>query len=74
MKASQNQDILTLSGVRKSFGDAEIIRGVDLSLRAGERHALIGPNGAGKSTVFHLISGHYTLSGGTIVLLSLIHI
>ena len=68
MKASQNQDILTLSGVRKSFGDAEIIRGVDLSLRAGERHALIGPNGAGKSTVFHLISGHYTLSGGTIVL------
>ena len=61
-------DILTLRGVRKSFGDAEIIRGVDLSLHAGERHALIGPNGAGKSTVFHLISGHYTLTSGTVVL------
>ena len=61
-------DILTLRGVRNSFGDAEIIRGVDLSLHAGERHALIGPNGAGKSTVFHLISGHYTLTSGTVVL------
>ena len=61
-------DILTLRGVRKSFGDAEIIRGVNLSLYAGERHALIGPNGAGKSTVFHLISGHYTLTSGTVVL------
>ncbi|WP_198972235.1 ABC transporter ATP-binding protein [Xylophilus sp. ASV27] len=60
------QPILSLSGVRKSFGDAEIIRGVDLELRAGERHAVIGPNGAGKSTVFHLISGHYAPTGGRI--------
>lgn len=60
------QPILTLSGVRKSFGDAEIIRGVDLELRPGERHAVIGPNGAGKSTVFHLISGHYVPTDGRI--------
>jgi len=60
------QPILTLSSVRKAFGDVEIIRGVDLELRTGERHALIGPNGAGKSTVFHLISGHYVPSGGHI--------
>lgn len=65
---SQNamQSILTMSGVHKSFGDAQIIRGVDLELRAGERHAVIGPNGAGKSTVFHLISGHYVPTGGRI--------
>jgi branched-chain amino acid transport system ATP-binding protein len=60
------QTILTLSGVRKAFGETEIIRGVDLELRDGERHALIGPNGAGKSTVFHLISGHYAPNGGRI--------
>jgi branched-chain amino acid transport system ATP-binding protein len=51
------REILTLHGLHKSFGEAEIIRGVDLALREGERHAVIGPNGAGKSTLFHLISG-----------------
>ena len=60
------QPILTLSGVHKSFGETQIIRGVDLELRDGERHALIGPNGAGKSTVFHLISGHYVPTSGRI--------
>jgi len=60
--------ILSIRGLRKSFGAAEIIRGVDLDLRAGERHALIGPNGAGKSTLFHLISGNLRPSAGEIVL------
>jgi branched-chain amino acid transport system ATP-binding protein len=60
------QPILTLSGVHKAFGETQIIRGVDLELRDGERHALIGPNGAGKSTVFHLISGHYVPNNGRI--------
>jgi len=59
--------ILSIRGLRKSFGGAEIIRGVDLELRRAERHALIGPNGAGKSTVFHLISGHHSPSAGEIV-------
>ncbi len=60
--------ILTLRGLRKSFGEAEIIVGVDLDLERGERHALIGPNGAGKSTLFHLISGLLRPSAGAIVL------
>lgn len=60
--------VLSLRGVRKSFGDAQIIRGVDLDLLPGERHALIGPNGAGKSTLFHLISGNHRPSSGTIQL------
>lgn len=60
--------ILTLRGVRKSFGDTEIIRGVDLDLLPNERHALIGPNGAGKSTLFHLISGQLKPTAGEIVL------
>lgn len=52
-----NTSVLELIDVRKSFGETEIIRGVNLSLLEGERHAVIGPNGAGKSTLFHLISG-----------------
>lgn len=58
--------ILQLQGLRKSFGDTDIIRGVDLDVAPGERRALIGPNGAGKSTLFHLISGNLHPSAGTI--------
>ncbi len=57
---------LTLAGVRKSFGKAEIIRGVDLEISDGERHAIIGPNGAGKSTLYNLISGRFPPSAGSI--------
>jgi branched-chain amino acid transport system ATP-binding protein len=57
---------LELRDVRKKFGETEIIRGVNLSIAAGERHALIGPNGAGKSTTFNLISGRTTPTSGTI--------
>lgn len=61
-------DILKLSKVSKSFGPAQIIKNLDLNIKKGERHAIIGPNGAGKSTLFHLISGHYTPTSGSIVL------
>jgi branched-chain amino acid transport system ATP-binding protein len=57
---------LELAGVRKSFGNTEIIRGVDLAIPRGERHAIIGPNGAGKSTLFNLISGRFPASRGRI--------
>ena len=59
---------LELAGVRKSFGATEIVRGVDLRVERGERHALIGPNGAGKSVLFHLISARFPLSDGRIAL------
>ena len=59
---------LSLQDVRKSFGKTEIIRGVNLDIRAGERHAVIGPNGAGKSTLFNLISGRFGVSSGKILL------
>jgi len=58
--------LLSLSKVQKSFGITEIIRGVSLDINEGEKHAIIGPNGAGKSTLFHLISGRYNVSGGSI--------
>ena len=62
------EPVLELKGLHKSFGETQIIRGVDLMIRKGERHALIGPNGAGKSTLFNLISGHYVPTSGEILL------
>ena len=60
--------VLELRDLRKSFGETKIIRGVNLAVERGERHALIGPNGAGKSTLFNLISGHYVPTSGEVVL------
>lgn len=60
--------VLSLQNVWKSFGDTEIIRGANLDIEFGERHALIGPNGAGKSTLFNLISGLLSPSSGAILL------
>jgi branched-chain amino acid transport system ATP-binding protein len=59
---------LSLRGVNKSFGNMQIIRGVNLDIRKGERHAIIGPNGAGKTTLFNLMSGRFRLSSGEILL------
>ena len=59
---------LTLRDVRKNFGPTAIIRGLDLEITQGERHAIIGPNGAGKSTMFHLISGRIGVTSGSIEL------
>lgn len=59
---------LELKDVYKSFGKTDIIRGVNLSIRDGERVALIGPNGAGKSTLFNLVSGRLAPTQGEIVL------
>ena len=59
---------LQLKNVSKSFGEAKIIKNLNLEIKKNERHAIIGPNGAGKSTLFHLISGHYKLTSGKITL------
>ena len=59
---------LELRDLRKSFGKTEIIRGIDLAVRPGERVAIIGPNGAGKSTLFNLISGRFEPTSGEVVL------
>ncbi|MGA7778867.1 MAG: ATP-binding cassette domain-containing protein, partial [Paraburkholderia sp.] len=59
---------LELNEVCKKFGQTEIIRGVNLSIPKGERHALIGPNGAGKSTTFNLISGRCEPTSGSVKL------
>ena len=59
---------LELKDLRKSFGKTEIIRGVNLAVKHGERVAIIGPNGAGKSTLFNLISGRFGATSGDVLL------
>ncbi len=57
---------LEIRGLSKRYGPTEIIRGVDLTIPRGERHAIIGPNGAGKSTLFNLVSGLIVPSDGEV--------
>ena len=62
------EKVLEIRNLHHQFGKTEVIRGVNLTVQAGERIAIIGPNGAGKSTLFHLISGKMRPTSGSIVL------
>jgi sulfonate transport system ATP-binding protein len=57
---------LTVRGLRKSFGDNEVLRGIDLHIPASQFVAIVGPSGCGKSTLLRLIAGLETIDAGTI--------
>ena len=67
-QAGGNAPLLQTEGVRKSFGPIEVLHGIDLSVRAGEIHAVIGENGAGKSTLMRLLAGNLKPTSGTLKL------
>jgi len=60
--------LLSLAGVRRTFGGLAAVDGATLAVGAGEVHGLIGPNGAGKTTLLNLVSGLIAPSAGQIVL------
>lgn len=60
--------MLQLTGIKKRFGNIQVLHGVDLDVRAGEVHALLGENGAGKSTLMKILTGIIQPSEGTITI------
>ena len=59
-------EALVVEGAKKSFGDVDVLKGIDLTILAGERVALMGPSGSGKSTLLNCICGIEPLGAGTI--------
>ena len=60
--------MLEINNLKARIGDTEILRGLSLSVKAGEVHAIMGPNGSGKSTLAQVIAGHedYVVTDGDI--------
>ena len=59
---------LHLSGVKKSFGAVDVIKGVDLDIKSGEFVVFVGPSGCGKSTLLRLVAGLEDITAGTLMI------
>jgi ABC-2 type transport system ATP-binding protein len=60
---------VAVKGLRKSYGDLEAVRGIDLEIDVGEVFALLGPNGAGKTTTVEILEGYRQRSAGEVSVL-----
>jgi ABC-2 type transport system ATP-binding protein len=64
-----NVNVIEVKGLKKSYGQVHAVRGVDLSIPAGEIFALLGPNGAGKTTTVEILEGFRSRDAGQISIL-----
>jgi ABC-2 type transport system ATP-binding protein len=61
--------VISIRGLRKSYGEAEAVRGIDLEVMPGEVFAFLGPNGAGKTTTVEILEGYRKRSSGEVSVL-----
>jgi ABC-2 type transport system ATP-binding protein len=59
-------DVISVRGLRMSYGDFEAVRGIDVDVHRGEIFAFVGPNGAGKTTTVEILEGYRKRSGGDV--------
>jgi spermidine/putrescine transport system ATP-binding protein len=63
-----DKSIISMTGVRKSYGEVEVLTGIDLEIRQGEFFSLLGPSGCGKTTLLRIIAGFEQLSSGRLTI------
>jgi ABC-2 type transport system ATP-binding protein len=63
------QPVISVVSLRKSYGDVEAVRGIDLEVAEGEIFAFLGPNGAGKTTTVEILEGYRGRNGGEVTVL-----
>ncbi|HET8566567.1 MAG TPA: ABC transporter ATP-binding protein [Solirubrobacterales bacterium] len=63
------EPVISIAGLRKSYGSTEAVRGIDLEVNRGEVFAFLGPNGAGKTTTVEILEGYRKRTGGEVAVL-----
>ena len=66
---SDSGNVISVRGLKKSYGSTQAVAGIDLSIAQGEIFALLGPNGAGKTTTVEILEGFRTRDGGDVSVL-----
>ena len=69
MRTPENDIVISLKGIRKSFGSLEVLKGIDLEVRKGENVVVLGRSGSGKSVLIKIIAGLLRPDEGTVKVL-----
>jgi ATPase subunit of ABC transporter with duplicated ATPase domains len=65
-RSASGKDVLRVRGIRKAYGDNEVLHGVDLDVQRGDRLVIMGPNGIGKSTLLRIVMGEIPADAGSV--------